>query len=90
MHYIKHDEDNNSQFKIFYLNQNYNRSSFYIKYLDRFQDNVRFSIFRTYPEFVTMPRFRDKTHFHVFEYNPQFKTHFHNLQNNSQKTKIIL
>ena len=33
-HFIKHDEDNNSQFKLF-KNQNYNRSSFYINSLDR-------------------------------------------------------
>ena len=69
MHYIKHDEDNNSQFKFFYLNQNYNRSSSYIKSLDRFQDN-----FRTFPEFETLSRFREKTHFSVFDNNPQFKT----------------
>ena len=30
--------------------------------------------FRTYPEFETLFRFRDKTHFSVFEYNPPFRT----------------
>ena len=29
--------------------------------------------FRTYPEFETLSRLRDKTHFPVFGYNPQFK-----------------
>ena len=44
-------------FKLFFKNQNYNRNSFYIKALDRLQDNVRFSIFRTYPEFESLSRF---------------------------------
>ena len=42
--------------------------------MDRFQDSVRFSIFRTYPEFETLSRFREKNLFHVLEYTPQFKT----------------
>ena len=33
---------------------------FNIKSLDRFQDNVWFFIFRTYPEFETLSRFREK------------------------------
>ena len=51
-----------NNFKLFLLNQNYNRSFFYIK-----------SLGLTYPEFETLSHFRDKTHFPVFEYNPQFK-----------------
>ena len=73
-HFIKHDEDYKSIHNLkLVLNQNYNRNSFYIKSLDRLQDNVRFSIFRTYPEFESLSRFWDKTHFPVFEYNPQSK-----------------
>ena len=44
-HYIKHHNDNNSEFKTIFLNQNHKRNSFYMKTLDRFQDNVRFFIF---------------------------------------------
>jgi len=40
-----------------------------------FQDNVRFSIFRTYP---------------ILNLKHLNKAHFHNLQNKSLKTKIIL
>ena len=36
--------------------------------------------FRTYPEFGSLSRFLDKTHFTVF----------HNIQNKSQKVKITL
>ena len=52
-------------FKLF-LNRNYKSSSFYIKFLDRFQDNVRFSICKH------ILNLKDKSHFPVFEYNPQF------------------
>ena len=45
-HFIKPDEDSNSHLKTIFWNQDYKRSSFYIKTLDRFQDNVRFSIFK--------------------------------------------
>ena len=61
--------------------------------MDRFQDSVRFSIFRTYPEF--------ETYCFVFETKPTFpflsiihnseqKTHVYNLQNKLLKVKIIL
>ena len=30
--------------------------------------------FRTYPEFETLSRFRDKIQFSRYEYHPQFKT----------------
>ena len=51
--------------KLFFLNQNYNRSSFNIKSLDPLQEDVRFSTFRTYPEFETF-------NFRVFETKPTF------------------
>jgi len=54
-------------FKLF-LNQIYNSSSFYIKSLDCFQDmKCQVFHFQTYPEFETLLRYRDKTHFLVFE-----------------------
>ena len=43
-HFIKHDEDNNSNLN-FLKSKLKNRSSFYIKTLDRFQDNVRLADF---------------------------------------------
>ena len=72
-HFIKHDEDNNYQFKTF-LNQNYNRSSFYNKALDCFQDNIRFPIFENILNLKHCRVFEKKKHFSRFEYNPQFKT----------------
>ena len=64
---------------------------FYIKIFDRFQDNVRFSIF----EHILILK-----HFPVFETKPtlpflsiirflQNKAHFYNLQNKSLNVKII-
>ena len=62
-HFIKHDEDNNSKSKTVSWNQNYKRSSFYIKTLDRFQDNVRLSIFE---------HILNLNHCRVFETKPTF------------------
>jgi len=62
-HFIKHDEDNNSQLKTIFWNRIYKRSYFYIKTLDRFQDNVRFSIFE---------HILNLNHCRVFETNPIF------------------
>ena len=56
-----------------FLNQNYNSSPFISKLLTVFKTMLGFP-FRRYPEFETLPRFRDKTHFPVFEYNPLFIT----------------
>jgi len=46
---------------------------FYIKTIDRFQDNCQVFHFRTYPKLESLSRFRDKTHFPVFWYNPLFR-----------------
>ena len=73
-HYIKPNEDNNSQFKAIFQNQNYKRSSFYIKTLDRFPDNVRFSILALILNLKHCRVFETNPHFSIFEYNPQFKT----------------
>ena len=51
------------KFKTFNLTQNYKRSSFYIKALDSFQDNVRFSIFE---------HILNLKHCRVFETKPTF------------------
>ena len=45
-----------------------------MKTLDRFLRQCQVFRFRTYPEFESLSRFRDKTHFPVFEYNPQLVT----------------
>ena len=61
---------------------------FYIKTLDRFQDNVRFPIFEHILNlnhcrgFETKPIFRFLSIIH--------KAHMHNLQNKSKKVKIII
>ena len=63
----------------------------YIKPLGPFPRQCQVFHFRTYPEFETLSRFRDKTHLPVFEQSSiQNKAHYHNLQNKSLKVKIIL
>ena len=69
-HLVKHDDCNNSHFKTIFWNQNYIMSSFYIKTLDRFQDNVRFFIFKHILNLNYCRVFETKPHFPVFEYNP--------------------
>ena len=63
-----------------------------MKTLDHVSRQCQVFHFRTYPEFESLSRFRDKTHFPVFEYNPQFKTKlpFIKLQNKLMKRKLIL
>jgi len=51
-------------FKLF-LNQNYNGSSFYIKAVEVFQDNARFSIF----EHPHKPQFKTKLTFITYKIN---------------------
>ena len=51
------------------------KSSFYIKTLDRFQDKCQIFRFRTYPEFKSLSRFRDKPHF------PEYYQNFFELEN---------
>ena len=64
-HFSKHDEDNNSQFSESKIR---NEVLFKLKPLP-FSRQCQVFHFRTYPEFVSLSRFRDKPHFPVFEYN---------------------